>query len=363
MSLRSVSELAGVSMSTVSRVLNQRPRVAAGTVQAVMRAVQELNITPIRRSGASASSSDRNRNATLAFLVIGTSGRRSEPAFEHLLRGVSDAVSQMGLSLVFSFVSNPAELPPKITERGVDGLLLHGLRPSAEVQARLQTLPTVWLMGNIQRPLWGDQVLPDNVLIGELAARYLLKRGHRRLAYVGAGRSSWGLEIRSLAFAQAAKDGGANIEVITTPEQTSDDFWRRDGLAQAAHSLAQRLRDLDPKPTGLFIAEDRLVSALDAALPLYGSWNGSGEPHVEIISCNNERPHLVGLHSKPATIDIRAELIGRHGVQRLMWRLQNPTVPERIRAMIEPLLIEPEPQHMHESQAAQFSTAAVAIGS
>jgi hypothetical protein len=68
------------------------------------------------------------------------------------------------------------------------------------VQARLANLPTVWLMANREKPLWGDQVMPDNTAIGETAAQYLLRRGPRQLAYLGTRSGAWYLPIRSLAF-------------------------------------------------------------------------------------------------------------------------------------------------------------------
>ena len=64
---------------------------------------------------------------------------------------------------------------------------------------------------------------------------------------------------------------------------------------------------------------------------------GAGE--VEIISCNNETPYLMGLMPKPAAIDIRVESIGRRGVEQLIWRMQHPEVPERVITAIEPLVI------------------------
>jgi DNA-binding LacI/PurR family transcriptional regulator len=47
------------------------------------------------------------------------------------------------------------------------------------------------------------------------------------------------------------------------------------------------------------------------------------------------------LHPAPATLDIRAESIGRRGIEHLIWRLDNGHVEERIRKMVEPILVEP----------------------
>ena len=67
-----------------------------------------------------------------------------------------------------------------------------------------------------------------------------------------------------------------------------------------------------------------------------------GPGKTEIISCNNERPYLVGLSPKPAVIDIRVESIGRRGVEQLLWRLQHLEVPERVIATIEPFIVTTE---------------------
>ena len=92
-------------------------------------------------------------------------------------------------------------------------------------------------------------------------------------------------------------------------------------------------------PTGLFVAEDHLLPAIDRALRSRGIEAGRD---VEIIACNNERPHYAGLASPPARIDIRPEAIGRRGVEQLIWRMGGGAdVAERIRVMVDPVLIEP----------------------
>lgn len=342
MSMREVAQLAGVSNSTVSRVNNDRPNVAAETVEAVRRAMRQLNVSPIGRGSGSPRAARGTRSATIAFLVFGTSGSRPAPSFEKLLRGVSAAAEEHGLSMVFSFVSDPAHLPPRIAERRVDGLLLHGERPSEDVQRQLQAMPTVWLMSNRQRPTWGDQVMPDNAAIGELAATYLLRRGHRHLAFLSAAGGSWGMEVRAVSFTKAAADFGdeAQAHVLEASDYRAGDLWRSDSLVSSADMMVEQLLALSPRPTGLFVAEDRLVPAVEASLSLHDV-NATPGGDVELISCNNEQPHLLSLRTVPATIDIRAESIGRRGVEQLVWRLSRPQSSERIRAMVEPVLVEP----------------------
>src|SRR4051812_33018653 len=106
MSLHTVAQLAGVSASTVSRVINEHPNVAAGTVESVRRAMRELSFTPVMRARAfRARAQSGLKTGSFAFVVFGTSGSQPTPAFEQLLRGVSEQASKQNISVIFSFVS------------------------------------------------------------------------------------------------------------------------------------------------------------------------------------------------------------------------------------------------------------------
>jgi LacI family transcriptional regulator len=348
-SIQKVAKLAGVSISTVSRVINSHPSVAPEAAENVWTAVKQLSFHPTPRgnngrshlgaSNGKAHGNGRSRTGTIGFIVFGTSGTQTAPAFEKLLRGVSDAATTHAVNLTFNFVSNLSELPRRVMDREVDGLLLHGELPGETVRTKLRQMPCVWLMGNRRRPDWGDQVMPDNSAIGEMAAAYLLARGHQRVVYLGTGQLSWSLGVRALAFKTAADDRGATATIIEAPEEFHRDFWAGDGLPQVGEALAEKVVSMSPATTGLFIAEDRLLPVVHAALVKRGVSIGRGKD-VEIISCNNEQPHLVGLSEPPATIDIRTESIGRRGVEQLLWRMQNNGLAERVRTLIEPVLVE-----------------------
>ena len=75
-----VARLAGVSQKTVSRVINNHPRVAPETAESVRKAMQELNYTPSdRRPGPKPSPHPRRSAPAIAFLVLGTSRTRATP--------------------------------------------------------------------------------------------------------------------------------------------------------------------------------------------------------------------------------------------------------------------------------------------
>src|SRR5438067_1888339 len=102
MSMLRVAQLAGVSTATVSRVVNNHPRVAAETAATVRQAMRKLSFRPaVRRRGENRGRPATSRAQAIAFLVIGTSGSKAAPAFGKLLQGVSAAVNENGLSLSF----------------------------------------------------------------------------------------------------------------------------------------------------------------------------------------------------------------------------------------------------------------------
>lgn len=341
MSMQRVAQLAGVSTSTVSRFFHNDPCVSPDTAAVVRKAVQELGFSPAVRRKRDVGRSTETAH-TVAFLVLGTSGSNATPAFEKLLRAVSDASDAADLSLVLNFISDPTHIPRRLFDLPLGGVLCHGDQPGASGMAQLRSLPTVWLMANRHRPQWGDQVMPNNAVIGDMAGRYLVRQGHRRLAYLGANGESWSMRLRSFAFRKAAEDAGVVAEIFDAVQPGTGDYWSGDGLAAAADRLVARVVESTPMPTGLFVEEDRLLPMIDAALRARGVRPGPGGD-VEIISCNDERPHYAGLASLPARVDIRPEAVGRRGVEQLVWRMRNPGLAERVRVMVEPALIEPAP--------------------
>jgi DNA-binding LacI/PurR family transcriptional regulator len=330
--------------------------------------MERLSFTPSPRRARTfhRTSGTELQSTSLGFVILGTSGANAAPAFEKLLRGVSAACNDNGMSLKIGFVTDAARAPQWLLGREVDGLLLHGEQPASLVQERLRAIPAVWLMANRRRPLWGDQVMPNNAVIGDLAAKYLIRRGHRRLAHLGVGGGAWSLRLRAFAFAHAAEDAGATVRVLDGPAAGASawvppasaalaaDYWNTDGLAAAADAMVgQLLAGGSLLATGLFVAEDRLLPLVDHALRVRGLRSGAGGD-VEIVSCNNERPHHAGLQSQPAVIDIHPEAIGRRGVEQLIWRMRNRDVRERVRTMVDPTLLEPAesaqpPMSLHEA--------------
>src|SRR2546423_5033422 len=269
MSISDVAKLAGVSNSTVSRVMNNHPRVAPETALNVRRAMQTLGYAPSERRPGPKPSVRARPAADIGFLVLGTSDTRATPAFQDLLRGVSMAAAMHELNLIFHHLSDPEALPQRLAEQRIDGVLLHGAAPGREARERLSRIPTVWLMGNIKRPNWGDQVLPDGYQIGEVAAKYLVDRGHERLAFLNLEAGHWALGVYGHAFAFTAKDLGAQVQRLEQASDPAAPYWH-DYSVEATETLVQQYLALSDRPTGLFVAGDMQAAVLPPPLQQRG---------------------------------------------------------------------------------------------
>ena len=338
MSISTVAKLAGVSTSTVSRVINNHPRVAPETERSVRKAMQELGYTPSdRRPGPKSAGRLKTEKKRAAFLVLGASGQQATPAFAGLLRGVSLGGADNGMDIAFHFVPDPNEISSWILDQRIDGLLLHGARPSGEIERRLRKIPTVWLMGNRRRPDWGDQVMPDSYEIGHLAAEYLCSHDHKRLAFLNLDAGFWPFRLYCQSFTAAAADKGVSVITVEQPLEDSADYWHRHSQKVVA-DLVDRFMAITPRPTGVFVADDMQVAVLQPALQAAGITLGPGQ--TQLISCNNESPFRVGLTPKPAAIDIRVESVGRRGVEQLLWRMAHLHLQERLICAVEPVVVD-----------------------
>ena len=339
MSITKVAKRAGVSPSTVSRILNKRPKVAPDTVKAVRRAMNEIGYVPSEnrpgpKPGMRAAVSRKN----IAFITFGSSSRGDTPGFEQLIRGVSEAVNNRGMNLSIFHHHDPANPPVPLADQQFHGLLLHGATPKPEVQAKLSGIPAVWLMANRHRPGWGDQVMPNHYDVGSNAAQYLYARGHKQLAFLNMDRLHWAFRMYYHAFSAAAEQLGATTIKVEHTADEGADYWFK-YAPSLIETIADEFLALNPRPTGIMIADDIQTALIQPVLQ--GKGLRIGPAHAEIVSVNNEKPYLVGLNPWPAVVDIRAATIGSCAVSQLLWRMQYPNDCGPLMVLVPPEMVLP----------------------
>jgi DNA-binding LacI/PurR family transcriptional regulator len=336
MSIVAIAKLAGVSHATVSRVINGRNGVSDETAGHVQRAMRSVGFVPSdRRPGPKPNSRRPRRKSRISCLCNVIPVQMDRPAgFELFVRGVEAELAEHAMTLNLVFTQDAASVPPAIRHDLPDGLLLHGAPPTGEAEQLYRGLPVVWLMANRVQPSFGDQVMPNSEAIGQLAAEYLVGRGHRRLAMLNI-RHGWFYDIRANAFESSAAALGASSEILTCKPQ-GEEHTDGDPSTRLAH-LMERYLALSPRPTGLFVVDEPQTLAFYSLLQRHGIRPGKD---VECIACNNEnKEYLSALDPRPASIDIRLELIGRLAVNSLLWRMDHHDVPGRIITEVDPLLV------------------------
>ena len=187
MTIFDIAAIAGVSKSTVSRVLNNADSVRPEVVRKVREAMKTSGYAPsaVRRGPKPRPPARASKTGTIGLLLLGRSRELlSFPSMAKIVSGMVEALSANGSHLTVIEAPDPLVLPPIITPREVDGLLVMGQLPTQAMVDRLHPIPCVW-QGGIELDLpVVDHVIPNSRVIGRLAADYLLRRGCRRPAFL-----------------------------------------------------------------------------------------------------------------------------------------------------------------------------------
>jgi LacI family transcriptional regulator len=245
-----VAARAGVSISTVSLVLNAPSRVKPTTLAAVMTAIDELDFVP------------KSEAVTRARRGIGRIGViapfTTYPSFARRLNGVLHAVHGQSSEIVVydqasAASSTLASLP--LTRR-LDGLVVMSLPFSEEVAQRLLHQITTVLV-EVERPDFSSVTIDDRAG-GRMVADLLVERGHERFAFLGEAQQSHHYfsqsEARLAGFRDALAAHGRDLPAASV---RLVEHGREQAFAAADDLLA-----MAAPPTAIFAHDDRLASAL-----------------------------------------------------------------------------------------------------
>lgn len=180
--IRDVARLAGVSIATVSRVINQEPTVTPTIRQRVLAVVDEIGYHP----NAVARSLKRERTYLVGLLMP----HIANPFFMEVAKGIEDVIGPQQYSLTLASSDwNPERefhLLRTFAQQRVDAIVLMTVSSGeARLIHLLQNLDIPYILVD-RRPtyLQADTVLPDNVNGVRLLTEHLIRIGHRRIGFV-----------------------------------------------------------------------------------------------------------------------------------------------------------------------------------
>lgn len=314
-----VAELAGVSIASVSRVLNGLG-ASAETTERVRKAARELGYVP--DATARSLKAGKTEQISLAVADVGN------PVYVAMMNEVSRVVTHAGYRLVLSSTGNDPreqiELLDGLNRGFADGLIMSPLRITDELVQRLQAswLPTV-IIGSLPEEVELDSVRADSVKGVSLAVNHLADAGRENIAFINGPADTIPGRTRLGGYLAAMAERGLSIVPENQVEAT--DFTYHAGL-EAAGLLLER-----GTPDALVCANDLLAVA---AMKVITERGLSVPDDIALVGMDDTD---IAEISNPAltSVDLGATLRARAAAELLLRRLDDPS------AAVEQVVIEP----------------------
>ncbi|GGJ85797.1 LacI family transcriptional regulator [Streptomyces camponoticapitis] len=316
--LEEVAAHAGVGRGTVSRVVNNSPRVRESTRELVERAIAELGYIPNRAARALAG----NRTDAVALVIPETEKRFfAEPYFSDVLHGVGTGLADTEMQLLLTLVRTEKERRRflQYARAGrVDGVLMvsvHGSDPLPDLLAETG-MPTV-LSGRRTAGESVSYVDSDNVDGARSAVRHLAETGRRRIATITGPLDMYVAQCRLGGYREAVAAAGGGAD----PSWTAHGDFTEESGRRAMTELLARHPDLD----AVFAASD--VMAAGALHSLRAA--GRRVPENVAVVGFDDSP--IAAHTDPPLTSVRqpVEEMGRAMARVLLEAIDDPAAPRQ----------------------------------
>ena len=253
-SVKDVAAAAGVSLGTVSNVMNRPEMVAAGTKERVERAMAELGF--VRNESARQLRAGTSR--TLAYVMLDS----TNPFFHDVAQGIEMAADDADLSLFICNSNSRAEREEvhieRLMQQRVQGILITPVNPDSPTldEASRRGIPVV-IVDRIRDGGGFCSVAVDDVFGGRVAIEHLAERGHTRVAFIGGPASIGQVRERLQGAREAwAELGLPDEDLVVLPTTALTVSEGREAGERLAGLPVRR------RPTAAFCANDLLALGL-----------------------------------------------------------------------------------------------------
>jgi LacI family transcriptional regulator len=309
--MRDVAEAAGVSMMTVSRVVNGDARVAQPTKARVQAAIDALGY---RRNDIARSLRPGHSSALLGLIITNI----VNPFYSVIALAVEQAARKRGFGLIVGNtdedINRERELVDELLIRRVDGLLIVPAGGDhSYLTAELARGVNVVFLGRPPGRVRADVVLVDDYGGARDGGLHLISQGHRRIGFVGNQQGVYTAARRLRGFRAALKQAGLSL-----PESLARSGSQDVAAGQAA---AEELLRLPDPPTALFASNNRnSIGALRAIRAV-------GRP-VGLVGFDDFE--LADMIEAPFTVvAYDSDEMGRIATDLLVDRIQGDRAPPR----------------------------------
>lgn len=244
-----VAKYAGVSQTTVSRVLNTPHLVKEKTYKKVMRAIDELSYIP----NGNARSLVRQKTGTIALI----SGPLSNPFFVDTTTSIVNYASQYGYKINVHFATdgNLEETYSSVFENKVDGIILSSILIEDPFYHRIVKSGIPFIFFNRKHESNNYFVEMDNEKAGELATSHLLELDHQNIAWVGGPSNMSTFKGRFDGFLKALNASSIKLK-------TENIFLTTNATGKEVEAVFEEIEKMDDKPTAICAATDAIAISL-----------------------------------------------------------------------------------------------------
>jgi LacI family transcriptional regulator, galactose operon repressor len=301
--IKDIARYSGVSVSTVSRVLNKKPDVHTETELRVKNAIKKLGYSP----SSVARGLVLKRSNVLGFVVTDI----TSPNFPELARGVVEKARQYGYSVIFFDTNHDNKVEKEainlLRSKQVDGIIVSFSEANQIELSKLkeENFPAVQIYRKSPKSVISTIAL-DNVDSAYKAVNYLFSLGHRRIGHLTTGVSTLSGSERLEGYKKAYKESGFEYkeEWIFSGSQSADTGYE---------GMNVFLDQTNPV-TAVFASHDLMaIGAYEAVfekkLTIPGDISIMGHDNIEVSRL---------VHPKLTTIDTFKNKLGQAGVDLLL---------------------------------------------
>lgn len=315
--IQDVANRAGVSIATVSKVLNNKMYVSPATREKVLRIVKELNYSP----NVSAASLAKRATKNILYADSFYKGLPFQnPHMFDIICGAEHELSRRGYHLTLLNLSDHGKeieqiLEDAIVSRSADGMIINGsfITPSIERLLLQHDFPQIC----IGQPEF-DSIISwmdtNNALSANIAVEKLLESGCRRIAYMGGQKEDKIFLDRLRGFHLAAQKNNLDIPegYIIYNEPDID----------AICSSALGLLELPERPDGIICTNSLMTVGTMQAI----AQKGIRMPEELSLIAFDDYPYTPLLSPKPTVIEIDLFSLGVHAAAQLLRKIKDPAM-------------------------------------
>jgi len=256
--IEDVARLAGLSRTTVSRVINNHPYVSGEKKEAVMKAMNSLGYVP----NSSARSLRNQKTGMIAVLIP----RIMNPFFSQLIDSLEMAASEQGYQLIVcqTRYSKEKELSylNLLKTKQVDGVILASIQNKWDIIKHFLQYGPIILCNEDDENATVPTVFADQVYGAYIATKHLIELGHKKIAYCSRSSNSKVSRKRETGFLKAMFEHQLQCE--------ENLIFRDTATIEDGKEILHQIKKMKVRPTAIFTGSDEVAAGVISEAIRYG---------------------------------------------------------------------------------------------